>query len=95
MGIKIIMETKIFGGRKIRIRKLAENDLRNVKKFQDFINSLKRKITVFVVAHRLSTVTNSDRLIILEDGKISEEGSPSELLKDKLSYFYKVSNISN
>jgi len=70
-------------------------DNESEKKIQDFINSLKRKITVFVVAHRLSTVTNSDRLIILEDGKISEEGSPSELLKDKLSYFYKVSNISN
>ena len=34
------METKIFGGKKIIIRKLSKKDLRNVKKFQDFINSL-------------------------------------------------------
>lgn len=34
------MEAKIFGGRKIKIRELSKRDLRNVKKFQDFINSL-------------------------------------------------------
>jgi len=34
------MTIKIFGGKKIQIRKLSKNDLRNVKKFQDFINSL-------------------------------------------------------
>lgn len=34
------METKIFGGRKIKIRQISKKDLRNVKKFQDFINSL-------------------------------------------------------
>ena len=34
------MTIKIFGGKKIQIRKLSKNDLRNVKKFQDFINVL-------------------------------------------------------
>lgn len=34
------METKIFGGKKIKIRTLNKNDLRNIKKFQDFMNSL-------------------------------------------------------
>jgi len=34
------METKIFGDKKITIRKIAKSDLRNAKKFQDFINSL-------------------------------------------------------
>ncbi len=34
------METKIFGDKKLTIRKLSKKDLRNVKKFQDFINSL-------------------------------------------------------
>ncbi len=33
------MEIKIFGGKKIKIRKLSNKDLRNVRKFQDFINS--------------------------------------------------------
>ena len=57
------------------------------------INELKGKITIFVVAHRLSSVLNSDRLIVLEKGKIIETGSPKELLEDKKSYFYKVYNI--
>lgn len=34
------MKTKIFNGKKIKIRKLSKKDLRNAKKFQDFINSL-------------------------------------------------------
>jgi ATP-binding cassette subfamily B protein len=62
-------------------------------RIQRIIESLKGKITVLVIAHRLSTVINCDRLIILEKGKIIEQGVPSELLKDKKSYFYKIYNI--
>ena len=62
-------------------------------KIKQAINNLKGKITVFVIAHRLSTIINSDRLLVLENGKIIEEGSPNELLKDKKSYFSKVYNI--
>lgn len=62
-------------------------------KIQQVINNLKNKITVLVVAHRLSTVINSDKLIVLENGRISEQNSPAELLKDKKSYFSKVYNI--
>lgn len=43
------MEAKTFNGKKIKIRKISRKDLRNIKKFQDFINSLveeKAKITV-------------------------------------------------
>ena len=35
----------------------------------------------------------SDRLIVLDQGKIIEEGAPGELLKDRDSYFYKIYNI--
>jgi ribosomal protein S18 acetylase RimI-like enzyme len=34
------METKIFNGKKIKVREISKGDLKNVKKFQDFINSL-------------------------------------------------------
>ena len=60
---------------------------------QKIIENLKGKITVLVIAHRLSTVINSDRLLVLENGKIVEQGVPRELLKDKKTYFYKVYNI--
>ena len=60
---------------------------------QKIIRGLKGKITVLAIAHRLSTVMDSDRLIVLEKGKIIEQGPPKELLKNKDSYFFKVYNI--
>jgi ABC-type multidrug transport system fused ATPase/permease subunit len=60
---------------------------------QKAIEDLKGKITVIAIAHRLSTVMNSDRLLVLDNGKIVEEGAPKELLKDKDSHFYKIYNI--
>lgn len=60
---------------------------------QKVIERLKGSMTVIVVAHRLSTIMNSDRLFILDNGKIVEQGSPNSLLQNKQSYFYKVSQI--
>lgn len=60
---------------------------------QKSIEKLKGKITVIAIAHRLSTVMASDRLIVLENGKIVETGSPSELLNKKDSHFFKMYNV--
>lgn len=60
---------------------------------QQAIEGLKGKMTILVIAHRLSSVLNSDRLIVLDKGRIIEQGAPSDLLHDKRSYFYKVYNI--
>jgi len=60
---------------------------------QKAIEGLKGKVTVLAIAHRLSTVKASDRLFVLNKGKIIEEGSPEELLKNKDSYFFKVYNL--
>ena len=57
------------------------------------ILGLKRKITVVIIAHRLSTVVDMDRLIVLEKGAIIEEGTPEELLKNDSSYFSRVYNL--
>tara|TARA_Y100000310_G_C20655550_1_gene801788 strand:+ start:223 stop:2016 length:1794 start_codon:yes stop_codon:yes gene_type:complete len=62
-------------------------------KIQEVIEKLHHKITVLVVAHRLSTVINADKLVVLEKGKIIEQGSPKNLLANKKSYFYKLTNI--
>lgn len=48
------METKVFNGKKITIRKLVKKDLGNVKKFQDFINSLIREDAQIMVNKRIS-----------------------------------------
>ena len=60
---------------------------------QKVIEKLKGKITVLAIAHRLSTVTNSDKLVVIEEGKIIEVGIPQELLKNKESYFSRVKNL--
>ncbi len=62
---------------------------------QKAVEGLKGKVTVLAIAHRLSTVKASDRLIVLKDGKVVESGKPDELLKDKDSYFFKVYHLRN
>jgi len=68
-------------------------DNKSEKKTQEAIDGLKGEITILVIAHRLSTVLSADKLLVLEEGKITEEGKPRELLKNKDTYFYKVYNL--
>lgn len=58
-------------------------------KIQEAIKHLRGKLTIFIIAHRLSTVMHSDKILVLKDGILVEEGSPQELLNNKQSYFYK------
>jgi len=60
---------------------------------QKAIENLKGKVTVFVIAHRLSTVLSADRILVLENGDIIEEGTPKKLLENSNSYFFKVYNL--
>ncbi|MBI2064705.1 MAG: ABC transporter ATP-binding protein [Candidatus Yanofskybacteria bacterium] len=62
---------------------------------QEAINGLKGKITVLAIAHRLSTVMNSDRLIVLDGGKLIETGTPDELIKNADSYLYKSYHVKD
>ena len=43
--------------------------------------------TVIAIAHRLSTIAAMDRLVVINDGKIVEEGSHNSLIKKKGLYF--------
>lgn len=60
---------------------------------QGSIAELKGGVTILVVAHRLSTVMRSDRLLVLENGRIAEEGKPDTLLANRKSRFHKMYNI--
>ena len=57
---------------------------------QDALNTLMQNKTVIVIAHRLSTVQKMDRIIVIDNGKIVEEGSHSHLLEKKDSLYKKL-----
>ncbi len=56
------------------------------------LNHLMKNKTVIAIAHRLSTLKNMDRIIVLDKGKIVEQGTPNELLKNK-GEFKKLWNL--
>jgi subfamily B ATP-binding cassette protein MsbA len=49
---------------------------------QKNIDMLKGKYTIFIVAHRLSTIKNADRIFIIKDGNITKSGTYKQLLTD-------------
>ena len=55
-------------------------------KIQQAIDNLQQEYTILIIAHRLSTVKNSDRILMLEDGHIIAEGKHNELIKNCKSY---------
>ena len=55
---------------------------------QDALHNLWKDKTAIIIAHRLSTIKAVDRILVLEDGKIVEEGTHASLLK-KSSGIYK------
>ena len=54
---------------------------------QDALDNLTNGRTTLAIAHRLSTLRNADRLIVIENGEITEMGTHSELVKNKGVYY--------
>ena len=54
---------------------------------QKGMDSLMKGRTVFVIAHRLSTVKNSDVIMVLENGRIIERGNHDKLIAEKGTYY--------
>ena len=57
---------------------------------QETIRSQFKECTVFTIAHRLHTVMDSDRILVLDDGKVVEFDSPRKLLENCGGYLYEL-----
>ena len=62
-------------------------DTRTESIVQRGMDNLMKGRTVFVIAYRLSTIRNSDAIIVLEHGKIIERGDHEDLIKNKGTYY--------
>jgi len=71
-------------------------DLESEHTIQEALGKLAADRTTFIVAHRLATITHADRIVVIENGEISEIGSHDELMMKKGSYYdlYQVQNLN-
>ena len=61
-------------------------DNKSEQMIQSAMEVLKHNRTVIVIAHRLSTIENADNIVVMEHGKLIEQGDHSSLLKNKRTY---------
>ena len=61
-------------------------DAENEKEIQEALEKLMKNRTSLVIAHRLSTIRNADKIIVLDDGRIVEEGRHDDLIANESFY---------
>ena len=71
----------------------ASLDVENETKVQGALSRLLAGKTVLVIAHRMRTVEAADKIVVLEDGKVAEEGSPKELFEKPDGIFRRMSML--
>lgn len=103
--------TKLSGGERQRIsiaRALLKNapivildeataslDVENETKVQSALSRLLAGKTVLVIAHRMRTVSGADKIVVLKDGSVFEQGKPQELLQNKNSLFRRMATLQS
>lgn len=73
----------------------ASLDVENETKVQEALSRLLAGKTVLVIAHRMRTIEAADKIIVLADGKVAEEGSPSALLQNENGMFRRMTALQS
>ncbi|MDC3418203.1 ABC transporter ATP-binding protein/permease [Aquibacillus sp. 3ASR75-54] len=72
-------------------------DLESEHLIQEALEKLASDRTTFIVAHRLATITHADRIILIENGRVKEEGTHQQLMELKGGYYnlYQVQHLDD
>ncbi len=73
----------------------ASLDVENETKVQGALSNLLEGKTVLVIAHRMRTVEAADKIVVLADGKVAEEGTPSDLLSKENGIFKRMTKLQS
>ena len=68
-------------------------DVENENEVQQALSRLIGEKTVLVIAHRMRTVENADKVVVLDDGRVVEQGNPQDLLKSETSLFKRMHDL--
>jgi ABC-type multidrug transport system fused ATPase/permease subunit len=68
----------------------ANIDLKTEQIIQKAINELLSNSTIITIAHRIKTIINYDKILVLRDGNVLEYDSPQALIENKDSMFYEL-----
>lgn len=66
----------------------ASLDVENETLVQEAVSNLVKDKTVLIIAHRMRTVAGADRIVVLKDGCVAEQGTPGELMEQKGIYHH-------
>lgn len=72
----------------------ASLDVENESQVQEALSNLLAGKTVLVIAHRMRTVMNADKIVVLDEGRLVEEGSPDQLIQQD-GLFARMVNLQN
>ena len=73
----------------------ASLDVENETKVQEALSRLLTGKTVLVIAHRMRTVEAADKIVVLKDGRVAEEGNPSDLMKKDDGIFRHMAQLQS
>jgi ABC-type multidrug transport system fused ATPase/permease subunit len=93
---RVVISRLFIRGEKVKVLLLDEAtsalDSKSEQLVQEGIERLRQGKTTLVIAHRLSTVQAADRIIVLNEGKVLEQGTHQELYDARAAYFQLVQN---